>query len=87
MLDKDLAEMYNVETKQLERQVKRNMGRFPKDFMFELNQKQFEILRSQIGTSSWGGTRYMPMAFREQGVAKSLCRDVEIIYLPIQCFF
>lgn len=69
MLDKDLAEMYNVETKQLKRQVKRNMDRFPKDFMFELNQKEFENLRSQIGTSSWGGTRYMPMAFTEQGVA------------------
>lgn len=69
MLDKDLAEMYNVETKQLKRQVKRNKERFPKDFMFELNQKEFENLRSQIGTSSWGGTRYMPMAFTEQGVA------------------
>jgi hypothetical protein len=69
MLDLDLAEMYGVETKQLKRQVKRNMDRFPKDFMFELSKKEFENLRSQIGTSRWGGTRYMPMAFTEQGVA------------------
>jgi hypothetical protein len=76
MLDKDLAAMYGVETKQLKRQVKRNIERFPKDFMFELTKKEFENLRYQIGTSSssadkagWGGTRYMPMAFTEQGVA------------------
>jgi len=69
MLDQDLAEMYGVETKQLKRQVKRNIDRFPKDFMFELTTKEFENLRSQIGTSSWGGTRYKPMAFTEQGVA------------------
>ncbi len=69
MLDRDLAEMYGVETKQLKRQVKRNIDRFPKDFMFELTNKEFENLRSQIGTSSWGGTRYMPMAFTEQGVS------------------
>ena len=69
MLDFDLAEMYGVETKQLKRQVKRNIGRFPGDFMFELTPKEFEHLRSQIGTSNRGGTRYMPMAFTEQGVA------------------
>jgi ORF6N domain len=69
MLDKDLAEMYGVETKQLKRQVKRNIDRFPKDFMFELKVNEFENLRSQIGTSSWGGTRYLPLAFTEQGVA------------------
>ncbi len=69
MLDNDLAELYAVETKQLKRQVRRNMERFPEDFMFELNQQELEILRSQFGTSSWGGTRYMPMAFTEQGVA------------------
>lgn len=68
-LDRDLAEMYGVETKQLKRQVNRNMERFPKDFMFTLTPKEFENLRSQFGTSSWGGTRYMPMAFTEQGVA------------------
>lgn len=58
MIDQDLSEMYGVETKQLKRQVKRNMDRFPKDFMFELTKKEFENLRGQIGTSSWGGTRY-----------------------------
>jgi ORF6N domain len=69
MLDQDPAEMSSVETKQLKRQVKRNIERFPKDLMFELTVKEFENLRSQIGTSSWGGIRYMPMAFTEQGVA------------------
>ena len=69
MIDQDLAEMYGVETKQLKRHVKRNIERFPKDFMFQLTKKEFENLRSQIGTSSWGGTRYVPMAFTEQGVA------------------
>ncbi|MBS1640162.1 MAG: ORF6N domain-containing protein [Bacteroidetes bacterium] len=69
MLDTDLAEMYAVETKQLKRQVKRNIQRFPKDFMFELTEKEFENLRYQTGTSSWGGTRYKPYVFTEQGVA------------------
>ena len=69
MLDKDLAELYVVETKQLKRQVRRNMERFPEDFMFELSQQEFDNLRSQFGTSNWGGTRYAPMAFTEQGVA------------------
>jgi ORF6N domain len=69
MLDRDLADMYGVETLQLKRQVRRNLERFPKDFMFELDKKEFENLRSQFGTSSWGGVRYTPMAFTEQGVA------------------
>ena len=69
MLDEDLANMYQVETKQLKRQVKRNIERFPKDFMFVITQKEFENLRSQFGTSNRGGTRYLPMAFTEQGVA------------------
>jgi len=67
--DKDLAELYGVETKQLKRAVRRNINRFPKDFMFQLTEKEFDSLRSQFGTSSWGGTRYLPMAFTEQGVA------------------
>jgi hypothetical protein len=60
-----------VETKQLKRQVRRNIERFPHDFMFELNKEELENLRSQIGFSSWGwgGSRYLPMAFTEQGVA------------------
>lgn len=70
MLDKDLAEMYGVETKQLKRAVRRNMDRFPTDFMFELTAEEWANLRSQIGASSeWGGTRYPPFAFTEQGVA------------------
>jgi hypothetical protein len=69
MIDADLAELYAVETKQLKRQVRRNIERFPEDFMFELTEVESEILRSQIGTSSWGGSRYLPMAFTEQGVA------------------
>jgi phage regulator Rha-like protein len=69
MLDMDLAELYGVETKQLKRAVRRNIKRFPSDFMFELSQNEFENLRSQFGTSSWGGIRYPPMAFTEQGIA------------------
>ena len=69
MLDMDLAQLYGVETKQLKRAVRRNMIRFPPDFAFELTQDELEILRSQFGTSSWGGLRYPPMAFTEQGIA------------------
>lgn len=69
MLDCDLAELYAVETKQLKRQVRRNLLRFPEDFMFELSRQENDDLRSRSGTSSWGGARYAPMAFTEQGVA------------------
>ena len=69
MLDVDLAVLYGVETKQLKRAVRRNEKRFPQDFMFEISQQEFENLRSQFGTSSWGGVRHAPMAFTEQGVA------------------
>lgn len=69
MLDRDLAKLYDVETKYLKRAVKRNIDRFPNDFMFELSKDEVENLRCQIGTSNWGGTRYAPMAFTEQGVA------------------
>lgn len=71
ILDADLAALYQVETKQLKRQVRRNSERFPPDFMFELTNEEMEILTRQIGTSrsNWGGTRYQPMAFTEQGVA------------------
>ena len=70
MLDSDLAELYQVETKALKRAVKRNMDIFPSHFMFELTEKEFESLRYQIGTSKAGrgGTRYLPMAFSEYGV-------------------
>jgi hypothetical protein len=69
MLDRDLAELYEVETKVLKRNVRRHIDRFPDDFLFELTYQELINLRRQIGTSSWGGSRYKPMAFIEQGVA------------------
>ena len=69
MLDRDLAKLYNVETKVFNQAVKRNLDLFPNDFMFELSKDEFLDLRSQFVTSSWGGTRYLPYAFTEQGVA------------------
>ncbi len=70
MLDSDLAKLYDVETRVLVQAVKRNLDRFPDDFMFQLNGKEFADLRSQLGTSSqWGGRRNPPYAFTEQGVA------------------
>lgn len=70
MLDRDLAELYGVETKQLKRQVRRNITRFPEDFMFELTGEENELLRSQFGTLKQGAhAKYLPMAFTEQGVA------------------
>jgi phage regulator Rha-like protein len=69
LLDRDLAKLYGVETKQLKRSVRRHISRFPKDFMFQLTKEEFDNLRCQSGTSSWGGARYRPMAFTEQGVA------------------
>ncbi|MBE9529752.1 MAG: ORF6N domain-containing protein [Proteobacteria bacterium] len=64
-----MAELYGVETKRLKEQVRRKISRFPEDFMFVLTNQEVRNLRSQIATSSWGGTRYIPMAFMEQGVA------------------
>jgi ORF6N domain len=69
MLDEDLAAMYGVDTRRLNEQVKRNMKRFPKDFMFTLTAREYEHLMSQNATSSWGGRRKLPHAFTEQGVA------------------
>jgi hypothetical protein len=69
MLDKDLAELYRVSTGNLNKAVRRNLKRFPKDFMFRLTRTEFENLRFQNGISSWGGSRYLPMAFTEQGVS------------------
>ena len=63
MLDRDLAKLYQVETKVLKRNVRRHIDRFPDDFMFELAKEEFKNLRCQFGTSSWGGSRYLPMAF------------------------
>jgi hypothetical protein len=67
MLDKDLAELYGVPTKRLNEQVRRNMKRFPLDFMFQLTEKEVKNLRSQIATSSWGGARTLPYVFTEHG--------------------
>ncbi len=69
LLDADLANLYDVETKVLLQAVRRNPDRFPKDFMFQLTDQEFRILRSQFVTSSWGGRRYAPYVFTEQGVA------------------
>jgi len=87
MLDADLAELYGVETRVLVQAVKRNLERFPEDFMFQLSQEEFAILRSQIVTSSdWGGRRYCPYAFTEQGVAmlSSVLRSRRAIQVNIE---
>lgn len=68
ILDKDLAELYEVTTSNLNKAVKRNLDRFPEDFMFQLNNKEFDLI-FQNGTSSWGGTRKLPYAFTEHGIA------------------
>jgi len=73
MLDKDLAELYQVTTGNLNKAVKRNIRRFPPDFMFQLTKEEFQNLKNDLifqnGTSSWGGTRKLPYAFTEQGLA------------------
>lgn len=69
MLDSDLAELYQVETKALNRAVQRNVNRFPKDFMLQLTSEEFKNLKYQFGTSSWGGKRKLPYVFTELGVA------------------
>jgi hypothetical protein len=68
MLDSDLAELYEVETRRINEQVKRNLNRFPEDFMFQLTEIEFENLKSQFATSSWGGRRKLPYAFTEHGI-------------------
>jgi len=86
MLDKDLAELYEVKTKVFNQTVRRNMERFPSDFMFHLTKEEFENLRSQIVTSSWGGQRYYPYAFTENGVAmlSSVLNSKKAIEVNIQ---
>jgi len=69
ILDRDLAEMYGVKTKELNQAVQRNLERFPDDFMYQLTREEVANLKSQIVTSSWGGTRKPPRVFTEQGVA------------------
>lgn len=87
MLDSDLAELYEVETKQLKRQVRRNAERFPKDFMFELSHEEYRLLRSQNGTLKQGEhVKYLPMAFTEQGVVmlSSVLNSQRAININIQ---
>lgn len=73
MLDKDLADLYGVTTSNLNKSVKRNLKRFPDDFMFQLTPDEFDVLKRDLifqnGTSNWGGTRKLPYAFTEQGLA------------------
>mgnify|MGYP001559560223 CR=1 FL=1 len=68
MFDKDLAELYGAETEQLTRQVRRNMDRFPEDFLLQLTREEFRNLIRHFGRSSWGGTRKLPFAFTEHGI-------------------
>lgn len=87
MLDRNLAELYGVETKTLIRAMKRNIDRFPEDFMFQLSKAEFDNLRHQFGTSSqWGGRRYPPYAFTEHGVAmlSSVLNSSRAIQVNIQ---
>jgi len=86
MLDRDLAELYGVETKVLNQAVKRNLERFPEDFMFQLNDNDLENLRSQFVTSSsHGGRRYLPYAFTQNGIAmlSSVLNSTEAIQVNI----
>ena len=86
MLDQDLAELYGVETKILNQAVSRNSDRFPEDFMFRLSKEEFDNLRSQIVTSSWGGRRTPPYTFTEQGVAmlSSVLKSKRAVQVNIQ---
>ena len=87
LLDADFADLYGVETKDLVRVMKRNIDRFPHDFMFQLTRAEFDDLRCQIGTSnSWGGRRYPPYAFTEQGVAmlSSVLRSKRAVQVNIE---
>jgi len=78
--------LYETETRRLKEAVRRNIDRFPVDFMFELDSKEWNILRTQIATSSWGGARYLPFAFTEQGVAMlaSVLNSPKAIQINIQ---
>ena len=87
MLDSDLAHLYRVDTKALVRALKRNRQRFPRDFMFQLSNDEFAVLRRHFGASrSWGGRRYRPYAFTEQGVAmlSSVLRSSRAVRVNIQ---
>ena len=86
MLDRDLAALYGVGTRDLNKAVSRNLERFPDDFMFQLEKKEFENLMFQFGTSSWGGTRKTPYVFTEHGILmlSSVLRSQRAIDVNIQ---
>jgi hypothetical protein len=86
MLDTHLAILYGVQTKVLLQSVKRNVNRFPVDFMFQLSDEEFQNLRSQFVTSSWGGRRFLPYVFTEQGVAmlSSVLKSKQAIQVNIE---
>ena len=86
MIDSDLAELYGVETRRLNEQVKRNQSRFPEDFMFQLSEVEFSNLKSQIATSSWGGRRKSPFVFTEHGalILSSVLNSERAIKVNIQ---
>lgn len=86
MLDVDIALLYGVETRTLVQATKRNRERFPRDFMFQLTSEEVENLRSQFVISSWGGRRYLPYAFTEQGVAmlSSVLRSERAVRVNIE---
>ena len=85
MIDSDLAELYGVSTSRLNEQVRRNIDRFPNDFMFQLTDPEFSDLKSQIATSSWGGRRKLPLVFTEQGVSmlSSVLRSEQAVQVNI----
>ena len=86
MLDSDLADLYDEETRRLNEQIKRNIERFPSDFMFQLTENEFENLKSQFATSSWGGRRKLPYVFTEHGVLmlSSVLNSKKAISINIQ---
>ena len=91
IVDSDLALLYGVPAKRFNEQVRRNLKRFPPDFMFRLENQEFAILRSQIATSSWGGRRYLPFVFTEHGtiMAASIlnsARAIEVSVYVVRAF-
>jgi hypothetical protein len=91
MIDSDLARLYGVSAKRFNEQVRRNLGRFPPDFMFQLEKQEFANLKSQFATSSWGGRRYLPLAFTEHGtiMAASVLnsdRAIEVSVYVVRAF-
>jgi hypothetical protein len=85
ILDFELAKLYEVETRVLKQAVRRNIERFPMDFLFELNENEIQNLRSHFVTSSWGGQRHKPFAFTEQGIAmlSSVLKSKKAIHMNI----